>query len=276
MTLPWYDVSGPADAPALVLLHAFPLSSETYDRLLPHLPGIRVVRVDLPGLGRSAGAAQGEPSVAAMADAVVAVLDELGVERAVVLGTSTGGYAALELAARHSGRLAGLALSSTTTRVIEPDVPAERRELADRLEATGDLGPLVDGADAGLGPTAQREQPDLLPALRTIVRDSAPGGVAWAARAVAARRDTSADLAAYAGEVVLLSGAEDDETPPERATEMVAVRRGLPPGLTELVVLPSTGHLTALERPAEVAAVLAGLVERAGGAQPSKQAPWKS
>lgn len=262
MTLPWYDVSGPTDAPVLVLLHAFPLSSETYDRLLPHLDAVRVVRVDLPGLGRSAGATTGEPSVAAMADAVVAVLDEVGVDRVTVFGTSTGGYVALELLARHPDRLAGVVLGSTTPWVIEPDVPAERRGLADDLEATGDLGPLVDGADAGLGPTAQREQPDLLPALRTIVRDSAPAGVAWAARAIAGRRDTSADLAAYPGRVVLLFGAEDDETPPERATGMVAVRRGLPSGLTELVVLPSTGHLTALERPAEVAAVLTGLVER--------------
>ncbi len=256
--LPWYDVTGPADGPPVVLLHAFPLSSVVFDRLHRHLDGSRVVRVDLPGLGRSASAAVGEPSVAAMADAVVAVLDAVGVGRAVVLGVSTGGYVALELVARHPGRVTALVLGSTTTRVVEPDVPAERRALADDLDATGDLGPLVKGADAGLGPTALHDQPTLLPLLQDVVASADPVGVAWVARAIAGRRDTTADLAAYDGPVLLLFGDEDTETPPVRATEMAAARGDRP---TRTVVLPRTGHLTVLERPLQVAAALVDLVD---------------
>ncbi|WP_148616405.1 alpha/beta fold hydrolase [Nocardioides rubriscoriae] len=255
--LPWYDVTGPPAGPPVVLLHAFPLSSTVFDRLRRHLDGSRVVRVDLPGLGRSAPAAVGEPSVAAMADAVVAVLDAEGVERAVVLGVSTGGYVALELAARHPDRVSGLVLGSTTTRVIEPDVPAQRRALADELDATGDLDALVKGADAGLGRTALREQPTLLPLLQEVVAASDPVGVAWVARAVAGRRDTTADLAAYDGPVLLLFGDEDTETPPVRAAEMAAARGAR---ATRTVVLARTGHLTVLERPLQAAAALLDMV----------------
>lgn len=253
MALPWYDDTGPAEGTPLVLLHAFPLSSTTYDALLPHLQGARVLRIDLPGLGRSAASATGRPSVAAMADAVADVLQHAGAPRAVVVGTSTGGYVALELAARHPARVAGLVLGSTTTRVIEPDVPADRHRLADELDATGDLQPLVDGADAGLGETARREQPDLLATLRDVVRRSDPQGVAWVARAIAERRDTSEALAAFVGPVLLLFGGEDTETPPQRALELAAVRAGRP---TRTVVLAATGHLTASERPAEVGVLL--------------------
>lgn len=260
MSLPWYD-DEPGHGVPLVLLHAFPLSSAIFDRLRRNLDGSRVLRVDLPGLGRS-GVPDDPPSVAAMADAVAAVLDDAGVERCVPFGISTGGYVALELAARHPGRVAGLALGSTTTRVIEPDVPDERRALADRLEATGDLTPLVDGADAGLGDTARREQPDLLPGLQAVVREADPQGVAWVARAIAGRRDTTAVLRDVAGPVLLLFGDEDTETPPVRAHELAAVRSGA----TRTVVLPATGHLTALERPLQVAAELLALVEDADGA----------
>ena len=52
---------------------------------------------------------------AQQADAVVELLDALGVPRAVVLGTSGGGMAAVELAVRHQDRVLGLVLWSAVT-----------------------------------------------------------------------------------------------------------------------------------------------------------------
>ena len=54
-----------------------------------------------------------------------------------------------------------------------------------------------------------------------------------------------------------LFGEEDTATPPDRAHELAALRPD-----AELVLLPATGHLTCLERPAEVAAALTRLVAR--------------
>lgn len=261
--------------PALVLLHAFPLSSVMYDRLVPLLPDVRRVLVDLPGLGRSADLVTGpdapEPSVAAMADAVLAALDAAGVDRFVVMGTSTGGYVALELAARAPERLAGLVLASTSCRVGPPDVPDERRDLADRLEADGTVDAVRDAARAGLGETALDQQPGLLGITTRLVEEADPRGVAWAARAVAARRDTAEVLARVDAPVLLLFGEEDTETPPAReATDLAEVRAGRP---TRRVDLAATGHLSALERPAAVAATLRELVTEATadlqGATPS-------
>ncbi|MDO9380800.1 MAG: alpha/beta hydrolase [Nocardioidaceae bacterium] len=249
----WHHDTG-GTGPALVLLHAFPLSSSTWDRLLPELDeGRRVVLVDLPGLGRSA-VPEGEPTMARARDLVLALLDDLGIERAVLMGVSTGGYVALAVAARAPERLAGLVLGSTSTRRIAPDVPQDRRDTADRVEQDGGTASVRGSADDGLGATAHREQPGLVDLLRGIIDAADPRGVAWMARAIASRDDTTQALADLDRPVLLLFGAEDEGTPPVRGEEMRDARGAASD--TELVVLDGTGHLTALEQPVRVASVL--------------------
>ena len=73
--------------------------------------GHAVLAVDLPGHGRSAGAAL--PSVEALADWVWALLDAAGVARAHLVGHSMGSLVALEAAARAPARAASLAMVGT-------------------------------------------------------------------------------------------------------------------------------------------------------------------
>jgi len=251
-----HHVDHGGDGPAVVLLHAFPLDSGMFDRLVPLLEPFRVVTVDLPGLGRSAVPSSG-PAMGHVAAEVVAVMDETGIERAIVLGISTGGYVALRMAADVPERLSALVLGSTTPHRIEPDVPDERLAVAAEIERTASTEPVAGSADEGLGETAHREQPELVDRLRRTIAEADPGGVAWMARAIAGRSDTADALASFAGPVVLLFGSEDDGTPPSRGEEMLALRGEAP---TTLYVLAATGHLTALESPEEVAGVLAELL----------------
>lgn len=237
----------------LVLLHAFPLSSAMWERLAPLVDDRPVLAIDLPGLGGSP-APTDEPSMRAMATLVLEALDDQGVDRAVLVGLSTGGYVALQVAAQAPERVAALGLASTTCWVVEPDVPAERLATADELERTGSMQPVLDSATEGLGDTARREQPDLEPWLRELIEAGDPAGTAWAARAIAARDDTSAVLRDLDRPVLLLFGEEDTATPPARGEAMLALRPGTSD--TRLEVLPSTGHLTALEQPLLVSAHL--------------------
>lgn len=67
---------------------------------------------DLPGHGRSGGAPLA--SIEAIADWIVALLDEVSIERAVLVGHSMGSLAALETAARHADRVCALVLIGTS------------------------------------------------------------------------------------------------------------------------------------------------------------------
>jgi pimeloyl-ACP methyl ester carboxylesterase len=97
-----WDFAGSGDP--LLLLHGIGSTHDDFAALRPRLDAQhRVLAPDLPGHGRSA-ALPGRPTIAAIADAISADLDELGVEGVHVLGNSIGARIALELAVRGRAR----------------------------------------------------------------------------------------------------------------------------------------------------------------------------
>jgi pimeloyl-ACP methyl ester carboxylesterase len=100
--------------PAVVFIHGAQNDHSVWalqTRYLAH-HGFRVLAVDLPGHGRSKGAAL--TTIEAMATWLLAVLDAAGVTNAVLAGHSMGSLIALEAACQAPDRVAGLALLGTT------------------------------------------------------------------------------------------------------------------------------------------------------------------
>ncbi|MFG2721509.1 alpha/beta fold hydrolase [Streptomyces sp. NPDC048416] len=107
---------GPPGAPTVVLLHGLAGSTAWWDPVLPALRTLHVVRMDLLGHGKSAKPADGY-GIAEQARRVGAVLDRLGVRRAIVVGHSTGGTVATSLAEQRRDLVAAIALIDTGPRV---------------------------------------------------------------------------------------------------------------------------------------------------------------
>jgi pimeloyl-ACP methyl ester carboxylesterase len=95
--------AGPADAPALVLLHGWPESWATWRELIPLAASAhRVVAIDLPGIGGSGRPAAGPDGVpgtkAGIAGVVRDLIGALGLSDVTLVGHDIGGmvaYAAL-------------------------------------------------------------------------------------------------------------------------------------------------------------------------------------
>lgn len=102
-------VQGDAEARPLLLLHAWGESRGSFDRLVPLLTGFIVYAPDLRGQGDADKPVDGY-SLAEQAEDAAAILDALGVQRASVLGSSSGGYVAQQLAVTHPERVAALVL----------------------------------------------------------------------------------------------------------------------------------------------------------------------
>jgi 3-oxoadipate enol-lactonase len=96
----WYDEAGSGEV--VLLLHGGLGDSGLWEPVMPFLAEhYRTIRTDLRFFGRSTG-----PAVPwSWEDDVVGVLDELGIERAALVGLSLGGRIALHIALEHPSRL---------------------------------------------------------------------------------------------------------------------------------------------------------------------------
>jgi 2-hydroxy-6-oxonona-2,4-dienedioate hydrolase len=105
----------PADAPAIILVHGVAVSSRYLIPLAEHLaPRARVYVPDLPGYGRSDCPAGHDLTVPELADALVAWMDRVGLERPHLVGNSFGCQVIADLAARYPDRVGRLVLQGPT------------------------------------------------------------------------------------------------------------------------------------------------------------------
>ncbi|WP_187969778.1 alpha/beta fold hydrolase [Aquibium microcysteis] len=105
--------TGPRDAPAVILLHGFGASLDTWDAWAQGLSSrFRVVRFDLPGFGLTGPDPTGDYSDARAIRILLGLLDDLGIDRAGIVGSSLGGRIAWSFAARHPDRVSRLVLIS--------------------------------------------------------------------------------------------------------------------------------------------------------------------
>lgn len=101
------------DGPAVLLLHGWGATADlNFFTAYPALGAYRVVALDHRGHGRGLRA-DGPVRLEDCADDAAALLETLGIDRAVIVGYSMGGPVALLLAARHTARCAGLVLQAT-------------------------------------------------------------------------------------------------------------------------------------------------------------------
>ncbi len=98
------------EGPAVVLVHGFASSLETWGGVLPELAkSHRVIALDLKGFGWTTRP-PGDYSPRAQAELVYGLLDQRGVTKAAVVGHSWGSSVALEMALLHPDRVTRLAL----------------------------------------------------------------------------------------------------------------------------------------------------------------------
>ncbi|MEG3164458.1 alpha/beta hydrolase [Sphingomonas sp. PB2P19] len=105
--------TGPRDAPAVIMLHGFGASLDTWEPWAKSLSTRhRVIRFDLPGFGLTGPDPSGDYGDARAIRILAGLMDQLGIDRATLIGNSLGGRIAWTFAAAHPARVARLVLVS--------------------------------------------------------------------------------------------------------------------------------------------------------------------
>ncbi|MBD0272016.1 MAG: alpha/beta fold hydrolase [Acetobacteraceae bacterium] len=254
--------TGPRDAPAVLLLHGFGASLHTWEdwaRLLE--ADFRVVRLDLPGFGLTGPDPTGDYTDARTVEVLSALMDELGIRRAAVVGSSMGGRIAWFFAAAAPERVEKLAL-------MAPDGfagPGREYGKAPRVPLLARLLPYVL-PDRLLRPMLARAYGDpsvLAEAVYARYRDMllAPG----VRRAILARVGQSVLLEPepllrrISVPTLLVWGEKDALVPFRNAADYAEV---LPDSAT--VSFPELGHVPHEEAPARSLAPVRAFLERRG------------
>jgi proline iminopeptidase len=146
------------DGPAVLMMHGGLGFDHTcfrpaFDRLAARH---RVVYYDHRSNGRSGRPPIETLTIEQAADDAAGLLDQLGIDRAIVCGHSYGGFIAQELAVRHPDRLAGLVLIATTPGQLgsldDPDADQGPPPPAAFIEALSTF-PASDAELAAMGPS---------------------------------------------------------------------------------------------------------------------------
>ncbi len=215
-------------------------------------PDFDVVAYDHRGVGLSPRAEPGF-SIADLADDAAALLDELEIESAHVLGISMGGMVAQELALRHPGRLRTLALGCTYAGGAEGRLtdPAVWQSLADGM-ASGDRERAVRAGWEVNVSAAFAADEDAYAAYRetALTHPTAVAVILMQSRAVVGH-DTSARLAEIVAPTLVVHGSEDRMLDVSNGR---AIARAIPGARLE--VLDGVGHMFWIEAPERSAALV--------------------
>jgi pimeloyl-ACP methyl ester carboxylesterase len=270
--VPLLDVQGQpvnvidrGEGDVVVFLHAFPLQAAMWDYQIEALEGShRCIAVDLPGFGQSPPPAEPhEASMQGWAALVIGVLDQLGVDRATIVGASMGGYLAMALLRHHPERVSQLVLADSRARSDDPSVAQRRTAQQDQLREGAEVASLAKETVEGLLSSGSMTRAELVEYVHALAGGADAEGWIAALEAMKDRPDSMLLLRQSDVRALVIVGELDRVTPIAEAMSLRSLLKG------ELVVVPNVGHLPNIEDPLAFNEALVAFLDRPVPAEPA-------
>jgi 3-oxoadipate enol-lactonase len=250
-----YELSGPENAPVLVLGSSLGTTSSLWEPQLPVLHEFfRVLRYDHRGHGGSP-AATGPFTIDDLGDDVLELTDSLGVERFSYCGLSLGGMIGMWLAGHAPERIDRLALCCTTASFPSPE-PWRDRAATVRESGTAAIAEAVVGR--WFTHALAERDPELVAGYRDALSGVDSESYAGICDALAVM-DLRPLLPSIQAPTAVVAGAQDEATPPEF---LRVIAEAIPDA--ELYIVGDAAHLANVEAADAVSVILHGHLTTAG------------
>lgn len=255
MTIDIVQRASSQNAPALVLLHAFPYSSKMWELMLPYLHevDVTIVTTDLPGFG---GNPAREWTMSGFAQDLHRSLVENGISRTVLCGLSMGGYLAFAYYRLYPNAITGLILADTKASADTEQAKADREKFAQDVLARGPIAAEEQQLAKMTSSSTKEDAPEIVEKIKSWMYETNPQGIANALRAMALREDSTDLLPSIAVPTLVMFGEEDVITSPE---EMRSFAEKIPSAT--IASIPYAGHMSAVEQPRIFAEMIRGYLK---------------
>ncbi len=248
---------GDLSAPPVVFLHGFPFSHKMW---LTQVDAVskrnRAVAYDIRGMGESS-LGDGQYTIEGHVDDLLALLDNLSIARATIVGLSMGGYIALRALERNPERFAAAVLCDTRSEADPNEARIARATSMTAVKAHGSLWFADEFIKKVFAPDAASRVPDAVDMIRTTIGRTPPLAIAGNLLALAGRTDTTTALSGFRFPTMILVGEHDTLTPPDAARSMHSRIKG-----SSLHIIPHAAHMSPLENPGEVTRLLLEFLEK--------------
>ncbi|MDP5181191.1 alpha/beta hydrolase [Blastococcus sp. BMG 814] len=243
----FYQTQG--EGQPILLIHGYPLNGDLFAENRKALveAGYRVITVDLRGYGRSGALGeQPEGSIESYAGDVLAVMDELGVESAVIGGMSMGGPIVFSMYQQAPDRFEGIILIDT---VAAPAPPPEAGVWRGLIEVVNEQGteavpPLI--IDEMLTGEARLEEPELVDYVTGLMDEASKQAYIAGAEALATRPDFRPLLPEIDVPTLVMVGLQDTIYPVSISQQMAEAIPG-----ADLEIIDDGSHAMILEEARE-------------------------
>ncbi|KDN54622.1 alpha/beta fold hydrolase [Flavobacterium seoulense] len=240
-----YDDIGEGNFP-IIFLHGYPFNKEMWQEQLQFFKtSHRVIALDIRGFGKSTDE-ESALSIDLFTEDVLAFMDELDIDKAIICGLSMGGYIALNAQHRFPNRFEALILADTQCIADTPEAKQKRYKTIDEIEANG----VADFNDGFIKNVFHKDsltnKKEVVEELRSVVYSNSKHIIQKGLVALAERPETCSFLDKINIPTLIICGREDAVTPLAQSEFMHDKIKG-----SVLKVIENAGHVSNLEHPAE-------------------------
>ena len=244
---------------ALLLIHGHPFDHTMWRPQFEPIArlGWQLIAPDLRGYGRSGAGGGDKTTLETFARDLIALLDHLEIDQAVVAGLSMGGQIAMEICRQAPHRVKGLVLAATFPQAETALGKQQRAATAERLMKEGMTAYAAETLPKMLAARSIQSAPEIAEHVLRMMGNTSAAGAAAALRGRAERPDYSSVLESFGRPALIVVGDEDTFTTRLDADNMHTLLKD-----SQLLWLPGIGHMPNLEQPEAFNRALAGFLGR--------------